>query len=619
MEARGPENKDKIIFSSATDMDAARVETNLPEFSGNIVRRPRQFWDVTLLLTERKPRIRVLGTTLLQRDALRFQFRNELTCSQELDAKEFQREMRERSAHTVARFIGRLVNLPPEREIKVITEDRKPPEVDPDPEKKQEEQKPQEITSSQIEVTQASTSVEFVMDLVLDNASLMSVHGISALAASSLRIELETAANIAIRHALALAGKTLPERGLPERAIPPGQYPAGAFKRVEAALRTDREPKNRISWMTSLLPYLGQQNLHSKIKYEQSWREPGNWLAGNTIVPQFLDPSYPDFTRQVRVGDLSLDFGATHYVGIAGVGLDAAGYKRGDPAIKHKLGVLGYDESVKLEDIVKARGLSNTIFMIQVPHDGATGVSPWIAGGGATLRGVPEKNSIAPFVLSTDKNGKSIQHNGKRGTYVLLTDGTVRFIDQNVSDDVFKAMCTVEGPNPEGFDLNANPSTPLVKPPTGKDASTPPVKTPDPVVPKVEPKVEPKKDPDKDAKQALQGVWTIKSGEAGGMPLPAEMAKRMIWTFNGDTLTIKGASAPDSEDACSYTLDTAKAPHHLDFSPADKSKATIGILELTGGDLRICYRNVASGLGRPTAFSSEPGSQLLFVVLTKKN
>jgi hypothetical protein len=84
-----------------------------------------------------------------------------------------------------------------------------------------------------------------------------------------------------------------------------------------------------------------------------------------------------------------------------------------------------------------------------------------MAGGGSTLRGVPEQNSIAPFILSTNGNGKTITHQGKRGTFAVMTDGSVRFIDQKISDEVFKAMCTVKGP---ALDLEKNEWAPLVSP-----------------------------------------------------------------------------------------------------------------------------------------------------------
>src|SRR5438105_1753401 len=55
MESRGPDNKEKVLISSATDMDANRIETTQPELRDTVLRRPRQFWDVTLLLNESKP------------------------------------------------------------------------------------------------------------------------------------------------------------------------------------------------------------------------------------------------------------------------------------------------------------------------------------------------------------------------------------------------------------------------------------------------------------------------------------------------------------------------------------------------------------------------------------
>jgi hypothetical protein len=238
-----------------------------------------------------------------------------------------------------------------------------------------------------------------------------------------------------------------------------------------------------------------------------SWRDPGNWLAGNATVPQFLDPSYPYQARHASVVGLPIDFGATHYVGVAGVGRDAATYKRGDPATANKRGVFSYDGAAALTEIMAGRGTSNTMIMIQVPHDRGAGVSPWIAGGGATVRGVPETNSIEPFVLGKDKNDKSIGHQGKKGTFVLMADGSVRFVDQSVSDEVFKAMATIEGGAPEKFDLKTDPATPLIPSPDAKEA---PVKKSDP------PKSTDGKTPDKtsDAPKTTDGKTPDKTPDA---------------------------------------------------------------------------------------------------------
>jgi Protein of unknown function (DUF1559) len=466
LENRSPDGKNKVLLSSATDMKANIVEANIPNF---VARRPRQFWDVSILLYETKPRIVTLGTSLVQRDTLKYQLRNELTCAEEVDAKEFQAQMIENTSPKFAKFVQLLMN----HEIRLPTADKK--------------DSPAEATTSQITVNCQLNKVDFVLDLVLDDPTLARIAGAAALKASTVRGDIEAALSPSQRHALANGVRLLGQHGLTARDIAPGRFPPGAFRRdldpksKTFPLLSDQEPKNRISWMAALLPHLGHENLFKKIQFNQSWRDPGNWVAGNTIVPQFLDPMYPDYTRQVAVGDLPLDFAATHYVGVAGVGRDAAYYKRGDPATAHKRGVFSYDGSASIAEIQEGRGTSNTIMIIQVPHDPATGagVSPWIAGGGATITGVPEKNSIKPFVLTTDRNDKIIMHDKKRGTFVVMTDGSVRFIDQDVSDEVFKAMCTINGPTPKGFDPEKDANTPLIPSPKDK-AKEPTKKSPTP-------------------------------------------------------------------------------------------------------------------------------------------
>jgi len=160
----------------------------------------------------------------------------------------------------------------------------------------------------------------------------------------------------------------------------------------------------------------------------------------------------------------------THFVGIAGVGLDAADYPRDNPAFADKRGVFGYDGSATIADLQKGRGAANVIMAMQVPHDGLTGVSPWIAGGGSTVRGIPEKNSLAPFVLTNDKNGKPITYKGHRGAYVVMADSSIRFLDASTPDDIVKALSTVQGPGPKA-DFFADDRFPLVPDPAATKAA----------------------------------------------------------------------------------------------------------------------------------------------------
>jgi hypothetical protein len=160
-------------------------------------------------------------------------------------------------------------------------------------------------------------------------------------------------------------------------------------------------------------------------------------------------------------------FAATHYVGMSGVSLDSADpdFPRLDPNWAKKIGVFGYDRTTKVEDI--ADGPTLTIAVIQVPPHYKT---PWMAGGGSTVRGVPESESVRPFVCT--------QHDGKPGTFAIMADGTVRFIPEDIPDDLFKAMCTINGG--EKIDDKIDIATIVISPPATKPPMpmkpTPPAK-----------------------------------------------------------------------------------------------------------------------------------------------
>jgi len=248
------------------------------------------------------------------------------------------------------------------------------------------------------------------------------------------------------------------------------EFPRGTLERTPPSTRAGRpyEPKQRISWLAELLPYLGpeQASLHRGIDRTKSWNDPENQGAATTLVPQFLSPNYPQDTWWVRYPGMREPVAATHYVGIAGIGPDAAEYSPEDPATAKKLGVFGYDRITRLQDITD--GVAHTIMMAQVPP---THKRPWLAGGGSTVQGVLDKDSVRPFV--------SPQPDGKRGTLVIMADGSVRFVSESIKDDVFKALCTIKGGEP-GLIIDRD-APPVPRPEGGTEqppASAPPPSSP---------------------------------------------------------------------------------------------------------------------------------------------
>jgi Protein of unknown function (DUF1559) len=213
-------------------------------------------------------------------------------------------------------------------------------------------------------------------------------------------------------------------------------YPRGALPR-----RPDMErfgmpypPDQRVSWMVDMLPFLGYDALYSEVDKEKSWNHELNLKPGERWVPEFLNPNAPQESWVAVLPSLrGRVLGATHFVGLSGIGLDSADFADDEQHGK-KLGIFGNDRDTKLEDVQKGDGLSNTILMIQVAPNLQR---PWIRGGGSTVQGVTETNSVKPFV--------TLQDGGKFGTYAVMADGSVRFIASTIDDEAFKALATYKG------------------------------------------------------------------------------------------------------------------------------------------------------------------------------
>jgi predicted Zn finger-like uncharacterized protein len=270
------------------------------------------------------------------------------------------------------------------------------------------------------------------------------------------------------------------------------QFPRGVYDRKASAARAKRAwpPDERVSWMAELLPYLGHEDLHGKIDFKLSWRDPENLDAATSLVPEFLSAhsardtwytKYPGIDNEATsthlgrlmkaiygdsMGGIDKVIASTHFVGIGGIGLDAASYRLGDAAVAEKMGVFGYNRVTRLGDI---GNLSKTAFMIQVPPIYRT---PWLAGGGSTIRGVPETKSVQPFL--------SQRSEGKRSTMMIMTDGSVRVISENISDQVFKDLCRIKG---QKSDIDIDRIAPLVPPTKQPELKTVATAPPSPAKP----------------------------------------------------------------------------------------------------------------------------------------
>jgi hypothetical protein len=255
-------------------------------------------------------------------------------------------------------------------------------------------------------------------------------------------------------HAVAAAG--------PKAQAALKAFPRGTAHRSQTGanrLGLDYPPVQRVSFFADLLPHMGRGQLHSTVNKNLAWYDDKNLPAAGAWVPELLVPYYPQSAWRAN-SPYAPDhvLGATNYVGVAGVGLDAARYNPADPEMKTKVGITGYGWGSKAEEVTD--GLANTIYLLQTPP----GLQqPWLAGGGATVRGLDERDPMAGFRFTHPGQAKP-------GTYALMGDGSVRYVPADIDPKVLLAMSTRAG----GEALaDVETHAPKVEPPKKKPADAP--------------------------------------------------------------------------------------------------------------------------------------------------
>jgi hypothetical protein len=202
--------------------------------------------------------------------------------------------------------------------------------------------------------------------------------------------------------------------------------------------------ERRLSWMVEIIPYLDQ------IGYRPDRTKA--WDAAENIEPKFYGRDVDGRDVEFLAGEIKTFHcpanpavagprspGLTHYVGIAGVGTDAAGRGAGYPGV----GCFGHDRKTRQQDIKD--GLASTILVIETTRDNG----PWTAGGRATVRGLDPNGG--PYFGTGGQFGSN--HQGGPAfalklaptTNVLFADCSVRNFTDSVKPEVLEALATIAG------------------------------------------------------------------------------------------------------------------------------------------------------------------------------
>jgi prepilin-type processing-associated H-X9-DG protein len=210
-----------------------------------------------------------------------------------------------------------------------------------------------------------------------------------------------------------------------------GVYPCGT------ATGTSLPPERRLSWYVELRPYI-EGGCDFWFDPQKPWDDEVNQWPGTrckedpparTIIrrEQWERGDWPVFicsSNPHRAGPGVP--GLTHYVGVAGVGAEAATWPLEHPGV----GLFGYDRSVRWSDV--RDGSSTTIALIETARDNG----PWLAGGPPTVRGL---DPDGPPYLGEGGQFTSFH----RLVNVAFLDGSVRPLAPSVDPRVLEALATI--------------------------------------------------------------------------------------------------------------------------------------------------------------------------------
>lgn len=191
-----------------------------------------------------------------------------------------------------------------------------------------------------------------------------------------------------------------------------GHFPAGDIPNDNLA------EDERLSWIVSILPYLEQAALYNQIDAKSTWNSNSNRRWTSVAVPVLLHPGI----NLPQVGDA----GATHYVGLAGLG------EKGPTLASNEkgAGMFAYGKPRRFRDILD--GTSNTVAVAEATDN----PSPWAQA----------KGSIRPLTQQPYLHGPDgIGGPSRGGTNMLFGDGAVRFVSDNIDPRVMEALVTIAG------------------------------------------------------------------------------------------------------------------------------------------------------------------------------
>jgi hypothetical protein len=197
-----------------------------------------------------------------------------------------------------------------------------------------------------------------------------------------------------------------------------GSFPAGTVPILGIPA------ENRLSWMALLVESDDPASAPDPV-WDRPWNAPQNEPFVRRRLTGFQNSAIAELTGEDG-------YPASHFVGVAGVGPDAA-------RLDHRsarAGIFGYNRRTRLKDIPD--GASNTLMVLGVRDQ----LGSWAAGGPATVRGLTRE----PYINGPDGFGTG----SADAMDALLADGHVMSINSQIDPRILRRMAA----KADGFTLD---------------------------------------------------------------------------------------------------------------------------------------------------------------------
>lgn len=118
----------------------------------------------------------------------------------------------------------------------------------------------------------------------------------------------------------------------------------------------------------------------------------------------------------------------------------------------------------------------------------------------------------------------------------------------------------------------------------------------------------------------FQGSWSIVGVEQDGMKVPREMLSDQVITFEKDKYVLKAKGIDRVVEEGTNKLDPSKTPKAIDVKiekGMDKGKDQLGIYQIDGDDLKLCFSQPGAK-ERPTEFKTTEDDHFILFTLKRE-